>query len=191
MVEVVVENISYGLSLYFSYLLPLFDIVEKGDTIVVLKKRGWCSGLKIEVENNRARYTIPKNCSEEYVSMILGLETKGIVDEFFEEYGLRERFNYINNLVIMSSPRDKLMVFTTIFLSRNTDYYRNTVKWVKTIIENDCLSKPMNCLDRIPSYQFRQFMEIHRYLLKYLSDTGKALREAWSEPSSPSSSTSS
>lgn len=77
-----------------------------------------------------------------------------------EKHGLRNSF--INKFTFIYSSIDKIYIFSSIYLSRNTDYYRNTIKWIRTIVENNCIEQPFNCLDYIKSYQYRELVSIWR-----------------------------
>ncbi len=161
------ENIDYRLSLYYSYLLPLFRIELIDNKFVFIKGHGSCNGLKCIQENNIIECNIPDQCKPVKYKKILGLNTKKIFDELMDKLNiLSENIFRKITLIYSDDIADKKIVFLTIFLSRNTDYYRNTVKWINYILENTCLKNPYKCIPLIRSYQYKQLIEILDELLE-------------------------
>jgi len=171
-----VEGVNYALSLHFSYLLPLFDVKVVDGSLLFIKVHGVCSGLKCEWKNSVSECMVPENCSEERYSEILGLKNRVIVEEFYNTVGASS--SGIPRIAIMHSSLDKLLVFTAVFLSRNTDYYRNTVKWVKLMIASECSQEPGKCADKIKSYQYAQLVENYAELWRVMETGLNAFQEA-------------
>jgi len=171
-----VEGVDYALSLYFSYLLPLFDVKAVSGSLSFTKIHGACSGLKCEWKDGAAECVVPGDCSEESYSEILGLKNQVIVEEFYDMVGVSS--SGIPRIVIMHSSLDKLLVFTAVFLSRNTDYYKNTVKWVKLMTASECIQEPGKCADKIKSYQYLQLVKNYAELRRIMEMGLNASREA-------------
>ncbi len=166
-VKTKLENIDYRLSLYYSYLLPLFRIESINNKFVFIKGHGSCKGLKCIQENNTTECNIPDRCKPDEYKKILGLNTKNVFDELMDKLNVSSE-NIFRKITLIYSDdiSDKKIVFLTIFLSRNTDYYRNTVKWINYILENNCLKNPYKCIPLIRSYQYKQLIEILDNLLE-------------------------
>jgi len=171
-----VKGVNYALSLYFSYLLPLFDVKVVGNSLLFTKIYGVCRGLRCEWKGSVAECAVPGNCSEESYSEILGLRSRAVVEKFYDTVGATS--SGIPRIVIMHSSLDKLLVFTAAFLSRNTDYYRNTVKWVKLMAVSGCFQEPGKCADKIKSYQYAQLVENYAELRRIMESGLKAFQEA-------------
>ncbi|MEM1675751.1 MAG: hypothetical protein QXX35_03965 [Desulfurococcaceae archaeon] len=121
---------------------------------VFIKKYGYCVGLKCIEKDTSLECIIPNKCVN--YGGILGIEKKHLVYKLINNLVKYRRKNYLEKFSFIYSSLDKVFIFITIFLSRNTDYYRNTVKWIKFIIEKNCLSNPFYCVDYIKSYQYRE-----------------------------------
>jgi len=154
-----VKGVNYKLSLYFSYLLPTFNIVSI-DPFMFIKEYGVCKGLKCVVYGDETECLIPGECSGEIAECILGLNTWSNTRDFLEEQGLLNKLKFIEGITVMNNPFDKFIVFTCVFLSRNTDYYLNTVKWLKIIMDNNCFNYVDTCFQYIRSYQYMQYSYI-------------------------------
>ncbi len=154
------EEFDLDLSLKASFVLPFFD--KHHDEFV--KFYGWSRGLTMKREGN----TIKIGYGTFREALLLSgawfnpqLEIKktarnarNILEEFLEVFP---------GLGIAINPWDRLAMLYTIFLSRNTDYYGNTVPWMKKILKmaksEDKLS--MVRLNRIgKSYQIKQLSMI-------------------------------
>jgi len=171
-----VEGVNYALSLYFSYLLPLFDAKVVDSALTFTKIHGVCRGLKCEWKGGVAECIVPGDCSEESYSEVLGLKNRVVVEEFYDTVSASS--SGIPRIVIMHSSLDKQLVFTTVFLSRNTDYYKNTVKWVKLMTASSCLQEPGKCADKIKSYQYVQLVENYAELRRIMEAGLSVSREA-------------
>lgn len=137
----------------------MFDIKVLSREKVFVKKHGFCKGLKCIDRGDYLDCSIPENCID--YAKLTGIEKKYLVDKltnYLNRFNLKTDF--INKFSFIYSTEDKLYVFLSIYLSRNTDYYRNTIKWVRVIIENNCLEHPYKCLNLINSYQYRELTNI-------------------------------
>ena len=120
---------------YPSFALPLFDV---GDSWLV-KRYGFCSGLRVNVYSNGYIVRHEDRRCLDYSSYVLGLwfdpwlyvrevssVFKPIVLAFLELYP---------GFSLSVSPLDDVAIFTSIVLSRRTDYHVNSVRWLRSIIE--------------------------------------------------------
>ena len=157
-------------SLNASFVLPFFEKHNRG----YVKFYGWSRGLRIKREADILRF----NLGNPYEVLMLSgawfnphLEianasrnAKRILEKFLEVFP---------GLGIAINPWDKVGMLYTIFLSRSTDYYRNTVIWMKKIFKmaeaEDKLSNVrLNGIGR--SYQLRQLYEVRERLISILKD---------------------
>jgi hypothetical protein len=157
MPSLIVRGIDYGLSLYFSYLLPLFEITRKRSGISIHKWTGYCRGLVIECHDLVCRIKYPGMCSRGFVEKITGIDKHFLVRELFRKMG--DGFRVLDKITLIYDPIDRFEVFTSIYLSRNTDYYKNTVRWVKEWFRRGCPGRK-DCDTISSSYQFREFLGI-------------------------------
>jgi len=157
-------------SLNASFVLPFFEKHSRG----YVKFYGWNRGLRIECEADTLRFNLG---SPNEVLMLSGAwfnphleianasrNARKILEKFLEVFP---------GLGIAINPWDKIGMLYTVFLSRNTDYYRNTVIWVKKIFKiaetEDKLSNVrFNNIGR--SYQLRQLNKVRGKLTSILKD---------------------
>jgi hypothetical protein len=173
-----VNGINYALTLYYSYLLPLFTIKTHDNKLVFTKTIGACKGLICQMNNKyQTKCIIPKNCSIDNAEKILGLDKRSIFHSFFKEIGVGGD-NVYRRITLMHNSLDKKYVFTTIYLSRNTDYYRNTCRWIRIMHRNNCFNDPSMCLGIIKSYQYREYSLIALNISEILSTIQEPLIEA-------------
>ncbi len=177
--EVFINGIDYGLSLYYSYLLPLFHIERRNDKLIFIKQYGYCRGLKCIGDRIETKCILKEeSCSREYLEKLLGLEKKRFLEKLAEQHSFARKLLSIG-FTLMYSPMDKLHIASIIYLSRNTDYYINTIKWYKIILKENCLSNPDKCRNITRSYQFQEYLEIIPLLKKILhSERNDPLIEA-------------
>jgi endonuclease III len=131
-----VEHV-YDLELltYPSFALPLFDVSGLG----LVKRYGFCSGLRVKASPYGYVVSHGDPKCVEYSKFILGLwfdpelyyggvsgDFKPIVSALLEAY---------RGFGLSVSPLDDLAVFTSIVLSRRTDYHVNTVRWLRSLLE--------------------------------------------------------
>lgn len=174
---IVSGRIDLGKLLYPSFILPLIEVDVKSN--VLFKKWGYCRNLKIKREDSSITVIHEQEACLWYADEILGLwfdidrcrrgVSRGyqeLIDRLVEMHG---------ELGIATSPSDDIEIFSSIFLSRATDFHRNTVKWLKTILSE------YDGLDRITymdgyvskriggSFQIKQWIEVLGDYLKIRS----------------------
>ncbi|AFK51789.1 HhH-GPD family protein [Thermogladius calderae 1633] len=129
-----VKGINYGLTLYYSYLLPLFEVEEVSGGFVFVKRRGTCSGLtcRFGKQSLETACRVPRACRLDEVEMLLGLRKRPL----FHELGVATNsVGVVDQVTLMYTPGDRTAVAYSIYLSQNTDYHVNTVKWVRDLLE--------------------------------------------------------
>jgi len=174
-----ITGINYPLSLYYSYLLPLFRIDKLGGRALEFTKvYGECRGLKCLYKDSTLECYVPSSCSEESLQGLLGIKLKPIIDKLLHKLSLKKRVKVLKEFTLVFSPKDRAYVFTSIYLSRNTDYYANTVKWMKSVIANKCLDTPTRCLGLYKSYQYREYLKAIPALKTIIYKNKSALDEA-------------
>lgn len=170
----VANHIDLDLTLYVSFSLPMFK--RNGECWI--KVYGFGAGTRICVDESPKCYG--RSCSNQFLDYVTGLwinkergleEVEGVARRTAEE--LVERLYCLS---VSSSPWDTFEILVSAFLSRNTDYHKNTVRWVRAF-----LSKLANPADRDPnnittaavstykefrSYQLLQLVEVLGNLLE-------------------------
>ncbi|MEM0197161.1 MAG: hypothetical protein QXK66_05955 [Sulfolobales archaeon] len=164
--------INLDLTLYASFSLPMF----KKDGDCWIKVYGYGAGTSICVDGNLKCHGIA--CSSQFLDYVAGSwinkeryleELEGLAREVVE--GLIKEFYCLS---ISASPWDTFEILTAAFLSRNTDFHKNTVRWVKTFLRKLAGPKRVSSdqtVDQIAqaavsvyrefkSYQLLQFMEV-------------------------------
>jgi len=159
-------DFSYSLSLFFSYLLPLYEVRRLSNGVVEVEKvSGFAQGLRCRSEVLRSTCSIPQEYSLSNVKPLLGIEVRKYVKKFFD---LLKRFGFnfelLSRFSLIYSPGDKQYVIAAVLLSQNTDYYSNTVRWVKTLINNG-----IEALKLEKSYQVGRFIDIYEEILKIVN----------------------
>ncbi len=180
------------LTLYPSFLYPYFNIYTTtyGSSKIVrlIKKSGYCSNKYIDVKYLENHIEITTNCNnEEYVKEVTGTWyiPWNYISEVHNNY-----YDFVVNLInkysgirLSVSSIDKLQILISVFLSRNTSFHVNTVKWINKIISR--CTTIFNCdYTRIgKSYHLRQLNEIlnrYREIIDYIiSFTPKDLQELY------------
>jgi len=159
-----ISGIDYGLSLYPSYLLPLFEVERRDKILYITKKYGACRGLVCRSIGNKTICEIPPTCSISYAQKLLGIDKYDLFRKVLGDLGIAYRLGF----TLMYSPIDKLHVISSIYLSRNTDYYINTLRWHRVFLENKCYDSPAVCRGIFSSYVFQQFLEAYPLLSSIL-----------------------
>ncbi|MCC6030883.1 MAG: hypothetical protein LM586_04480 [Desulfurococcales archaeon] len=140
------QPVTYDFRILFhpSYVLPMIDFI--GDNTAV-KSYGVCSGMRLI--RHRRSYEAIDHRSEcvDYARYVLGV---WLLDQKISEINLSEKdpfytlyykYKYYGMAV---SPLDDVIIFSTIFLSQNTNYHKNTVKWMRRILS--LYKDPLNLL---------------------------------------------
>lgn len=156
----IIKDIDYGLSFYYSYSLPLYTFKRLEEILVFQKKHGVCKGLTCSSSRDQTICYIPDNSCQLYAEKLLGLDTRPLIRKLHRMLEIRTGYSYsiLHRFVFIHDPYDKIEIFLSVFLSRNTDYYVNTIRWVRNLMETRFLErmKPLN----ISSYQFQQLLGI-------------------------------
>jgi len=142
---------------YPSFALPLMDVSRDR----AVKIYGYCSGLIIKKYESFLEIIHENRICLDYADEILGLWIKPemyishvrnryreLVDRLIDIYGW---------LGIATSSMDDIELFTSIFLSRATDFHRNTVRWMKiflTLPRDDSIHRYVELIGR--SFQLKQ-----------------------------------
>ncbi len=142
---------------YPSFILPMMNISRDR----AIKVYGYCSGLIIKRYDSFLKVVHENKICLDYADEILGLWIKpemyiAHVKSMYRE--LVERLIDIYGwLGIATSSIDDIELFTSIFLSRATDFHRNTVKWMKiflTLPRDDSIHRYIESIGR--SFQLKQ-----------------------------------
>ena len=163
-----VKGINYGLSLYSSYILPLFDLEEVSGGFIFKKKHGAYTRLicRFDKRNLETNCKIPRHWPEEVVYKTLGLDKHYLYQKLAADVDGR---GLVDTITLMYSPPDKTLVAYTIYLSQNTNYHTNTVRWVRELLETGVI--------KARSYQVSWFME-NKNLIRESTSLGDPLEEA-------------
>lgn len=122
---------------YPSYALPLMKVSAEGNRAT--KAYGHCRGLELVIEEDGLYVVSNSKGCVEYASYLSGSwhrpeehvagvsrSVRSLISVLLTEYG---------DMGVPTSPLDDMELFTAIFLSRNTNYHRNTVPWVEKILK--------------------------------------------------------
>lgn len=172
---IVVRGIDYALSFYHSYLLPLFKLDYKDKKLVFTKTTGVCKGLicNYNKENLELMCRMPKECDLGDIFSLLGM--KSYERAWHNPLIVNRIVGYITpdcirRISIPSLPDDKKFIIATIILSMNTDYYINTLRWMKEFIRYKSISSG--------SYQVKLFNRLIAHLNKILDKANDPAEEA-------------
>ncbi len=160
--KVLVDNYSLEYTLYPSFTLTMFKRIDKN---YYTKLYGYSRGLLLRQENNNLY--IDNIVSEDYLHDITGLwysPHKYVNDVSYRYRDFAEKLvEYASCIRISVSRQDYKIIFLSTFLSRNTDYYTNVIKWVQNICEksNDLSNIDRNIILSVGrSYQLIQLCEV-------------------------------
>lgn len=162
---------TYSLDLLFypSFALPLISIHDKGFKAV--KDHGICKGLVIRVLSEDMYEVSHDNLyCVDYARFLLGLWFDPSEHVNRASHTFREIVDKLGRLFssygIAVSPQDDIWIFISIFLSQNTDYHRNTVPWVRRLLQaynnpESIISEPMEKLFSLVgnNYQIKRLPE--------------------------------
>lgn len=146
-----IDGVDYGYSLYYSYLLPLFDIEPTENGFAFRKVVGFCSKIECVFHRDSLKTVckVPPNCVE-YSKHVLGVDSRWGFKELCKVYGYEKCF--AERITLLYSPKDARLVFYAILLSRNTDYFVNTLRWFKELVHTGSIESD--------GYIAKQFLEI-------------------------------
>lgn len=131
------ENINLFKHFYSSFLLPLVSVSSDG--LKLIKEYGYCRGTQLVIEDKKL-YALSNSIEcLQYSRYLSGswLNVKSYLSNVSKDFRkvLEKMIGLYADIGIPTSPLDDLELFITIILSRNTDYHRNTVVWVRKILE--------------------------------------------------------
>lgn len=172
------REINLDLTLYVSFSLPMF----RKDRECWIKVHGHGTGVRICECGGLKCYG--NTCSEQLLSYVAGYwidiekglkevesEAEKVANEVVEEFYC---------LGIAASPWDSFEILTSSFLSRNTDYHKNTVKWVRTLLSKlgpfekedgkNIIKAATSTYRQFRSYQLQQLIEVLDDLLATASN---------------------
>ncbi len=119
---------------YPSFILPMIDVYRDR----AIKIYGYCSGLKIKKYGSSLEIVHDDIACLDYAEEVLGLWIK---PEEYVTHVVRRYREFVDRLIdmygwlgIATSSRDDVELFTSIFLSRATDFHRNTIRWVRKFL---------------------------------------------------------
>ncbi len=155
------EDFDLELSLKASFVLPLFEEVEPRTYV---KLYGHRAGLKLGAYTGAVLY---EGCNVFEASLLSGawfdpLENAKRLRRRKAQY-LYELWQAFPGLGLAVDPWDVRAIFYAIFLSRNTDYHANTVRWVRELARRARDEGHLMALDPREvgsSYQLAQLAEI-------------------------------
>ena len=155
------EEFDLDTSLKASFSLPLF---ERKDANIFVKTYGYKTGLRLE---GRLGLLLYDGCSLPEASFLSGawfnpFEGAGRLRRR-PRLALYELLQVFPGLGLAINPWDIRAMFYSIFLSRNTDYYANTVRWVREMALRAGDEAGLALLDPRKfgsSYQLAQLAEI-------------------------------
>jgi len=126
-----IRGIHFGLTLLYSYLLPLFSVEETSGGFMFRKIAGAGKGLECVFREKDLLTNCRVISGGSISSSLLGLDKRALFLEVCVRAKLPECLSKYVTLIY--EPLDRELVLYSVFLSRNTDYYVNTVKWVREI----------------------------------------------------------
>lgn len=161
--------VDLDLALYVSFSLPMF----KRDGECWTKVHGFGAGTRICADGAPRCYG--SYCSDLFLKYVGGLwidrerglgELEGAARDVAEE--LVDRFYCLS---VSSSPWDTFEILVSAFLSRNTDYHRNTVRWVRALLSRlagplggdpgrAVVAAAVSTYNEFGSYQLLQLVEV-------------------------------
>jgi hypothetical protein len=168
----IIRGIHYGLTLLYSYLLPLFKIEETHGGFTFTIDLGPFKGLKCRFNE----FTLETTCSKDpgfmeiHIERIMGLEKHSLFKDLCKWINVEKCI--VDQVSLIYEPAYKNIVAYSVYLSRNTNYYINTLKWVREAIE-------MGVVDST-SFIPREFNRVKREIDHVLSTRLDPISEALS-----------
>ncbi|MCS7369254.1 MAG: hypothetical protein NDF57_06050 [archaeon GBS-70-058] len=170
------DEFNIDISLKASFTLPIFSF-HNG---YYVKFYGYKSGLALKVDSGRIIFS---GCTPHESLLLSGawfnpnvyVKSLGRV----ESQIIYDFLNVFPGLGIAVDPWDPLIVFYSIFLSRNTDYHNNTVRWVRNIALKALCETNLPLIDLKfigSSYQLHQLNEIKGMLVKTFGELDFGLK---------------
>jgi endonuclease III-like uncharacterized protein len=134
--------------LYPSFANPLFHVQSNR----IVKLWGVCKGLTIVKKGDELIAKHNDNECLNYVEEVLGIWSlhpkNSNIDEKYSEFVemLRSEYSWLG---IATSSIDDVEIFASIFLSQNTDFHTNVVKWIQIMLMKYGKLEHVINLDRI------------------------------------------
>lgn len=119
---------------YPSFILPIIEVHENK----AVKLWGICKELVVSKKDSELVVKHEDKMCLDYADEILGLWSipakLGIIEKKYREFVevLMTEYSWFG---IATSSLDDIEVFSSIFLSQNTDFHINVVKWIRSIME--------------------------------------------------------
>lgn len=130
------EKIDFFKLFYPSFLLPLVSI--RGDGLKAVKEYGYCRGTQLVIEDSKLYALSDFSECIQYSKYLSGswFNARDYLSSVTEKFMnvVRGMLTLYADLGIPTSPLDELELFVSIILSRNTNYHKNTVGWVKKLL---------------------------------------------------------
>ncbi len=171
LIELPVPRSRYDLELtmYPSFILVMFV----RDDCWLVKRYGYAKGVKIRQMLDRVHVVLPHGVSVDVARELTGLwyEPERLIEDVDARYRdiVEVLVDSCSAIRIAISSRDPVHIFVSTFLSRNTDYYTNVIRWVQTLCE--LTGDDLSCLDLdtvrkvSSSYQLTELPEALRQFL--------------------------
>lgn len=164
-----IKGIHYGLTLLYSYLLPVIDVEETSYGFKFKYVVGSAAGLQCVFREGILETECTINSSKHsLVERLLGLDRHALFMELCKLLGLDKCV--ASSITLMHEPSYKKYVAYSVYLSRNTDYYINTVQWVRGLISRGAIKST--------SYIAREFNNVKHQVDYVLGRGDEPLREA-------------
>uniref|UniRef100_A0A7C4D145 Uncharacterized protein n=1 Tax=Ignisphaera aggregans TaxID=334771 RepID=A0A7C4D145_9CREN len=178
-------DLDFELLFYPSFALPLLDVHRDK----VRKRWGNCAGLVIEKNNDKIKLYHSRTECLEYAEEILGLWSlpKRIASNVSRRYRdfverLVEKYEWFG---IATSSQDDVEIFSSILLSKNTNFHTNVVRWIRNMLERYGYVSALLNIDMREiseyigkSYQIYELMYVLRIYMK-LRDNILSLNDAY------------
>jgi len=163
-----IRGVHFGLTLLYSYLLPLYSIEETSSGLIFRKIAGASKGLMC-IFNEKKLETHCSVPSGVVVSpSLLGLDRRVLFEELCRLTSTEKCIS--KYITLIYEPHDRELVLYSVYLSRNTDYYVNTVKWVYELVTEGSVKSS--------SYIIREFNRVKPALRGVLEKNLDSLSEA-------------
>ena len=125
------REFNLNLSLYASFSFPLFNKIKNN---IYVKTYGYKSGLKLKKKKETIEFS---GCTEKEALLLSGVwfnpeeKAKKLTRRNKEIFN--ELYQIFSGLGIAIDPWDLKALFYSVFLSRNTSFHVNTVRWMRKI----------------------------------------------------------
>ncbi len=162
------KGVHFGLTLLYSYLLPLYSVKESSGGFVFRKIAGAGKGLECVFKERSLETHCKTPSGVEISKSLLGLDKRVLFEEVCKRTRLEECV--ARYVTLIYEPRDKELILYSVYLSRNTDYYINTVKWVYELVTRGVVSST--------SYTIREFTKRRHDLRQVLDKNIDPISEA-------------